>query len=504
MTAPSTVPDLELMASSLTLLRQRLVEHEGHFVDALARIRESDRPSALNLIHYLAVRQHDIRELQRTLHQHGLSSLGRMEAYVASTLDAVLKAVAGLSRRELPTFPSAPVTFDEGRRRLGRNTARLLGDPPPGREVRVMVTMPEESAHDYGLVRQLVAAGMNVARINGAKDSADMWTRMLEHLARAQRETGRVCRVQVDLEGPNPRTGPVTEKVRLEVGDRLRLVGDGRAAVPARREDDGSPGEPAVISCTLPAALSALKTGDRVSYDDGAFDGNVIAVEAGGVVVEVTRTAKARCKLKANKGLNFPDSDLGLPSVTADDEVVLDFAAANADIVALSFVRTPEDVHILGEALSRRRASHVGIVLKIETRRAFEQLPYLLLAGLAYPPVGVMVARGDMGVELGFERLAEAQEEILWMCEAAHVPVIWATQVLESLAKSGLPSRAEVTDAAMSGRAECVMLNKGDYIVDTVRFLDDVLRRMQDHQQKRLTMLRKLRIAGEPTSPLGD
>ena len=100
-------------------------------------------------------------------------------------------------------------------------------------------------------------------------------------------------------------------------------------------------------------------------------------------------------------------------------------------------------------------------MLKIETQAAFNRLPMLLLAAMRHPPVAVMVARGDLGVEVGFERLSEVQEEILWLCEAAHVPVIWATQVLESLAKGGMPSRAEVTDAAMGSRAECVMLNKG-------------------------------------------
>src|SRR6188768_3687599 len=110
----------------------------------------------------------------------------------------------------------------------------------------------------------------------------------------------------------------------------------------------------------------------------------------------------------------------------------------------------------------------MGIVLKIETARAFQNLPRLILTGMRSPPVGVMVARGDLGVELGFERLAEVQEEILWLCEAAHVPVIWATQVLEGLANHGQPSRAEVTDAAMGQRAECVMLNKGPEIVAAV------------------------------------
>jgi pyruvate kinase len=136
-----------------------------------------------------------------------------------------------------------------------------------------------------------------------------------------------------------------------------------------------------------------------------------------------------------------------------------------------------------------------AIVLKIETRLGFENLPDMLLTAMRSPSCGVMIARGDLAVECGFERLAEVQEEILWICEAAHVPVIWATQVLETLAQEGMPSRAEITDAAMGRRAECVMLNKGPYVVSAVRVLDDILRRMQAHQAKKRAKLRKLRLA---------
>jgi len=109
------------------------------------------------------------------------------------------------------------------------------------------------------------------------------------------------------------------------------------------------------------------------------------------------------------------------------------------------------------------------------------------------PAAGVMIARGDLAVECGFERMAEIQEEILWVCEAAHMPVVWATQVLETLAKTGLPSRAEITDAAMGERAECVMLNKGPHLRDAVSALDDILVRMQNHQVKKSSMLRRLK-----------
>jgi pyruvate kinase len=147
------------------------------------------------------------------------------------------------------------------------------------------------------------------------------------------------------------------------------------------------------------------------------------------------------------------------------------------------------------EELDRLQATETGIILKIENRLAVETLPRILLAAMARPVVAVMVARGDLGVEIGFERMAEIQEEILWICEAAHVPVIWATQALESLVKCGLPSRAEVTDAAMSGRAECMMLNKGPHISRALSFLCDVLGRMEAHQTKKSALMRKLSVA---------
>jgi pyruvate kinase len=191
----------------------------------------------------------------------------------------------------------------------------------------------------------------------------------------------------------------------------------------------------------------------------------------------------------------LPDTELHLAGLTPKDLVDLEFARSEADLVGLSFVRSPDDVSSLARELESQSGRRPGIVLKIETRQAFERLPRLLLTGMRAPPLGVMVARGDLAVEMGFERLAEVQEEILWLCEAAHVPVIWATQVLESLAKTGIPSRAEVTDAAMSVRAECVMLNKGPHIDRAVHFLDNVLLRMKDHHQKKRSMLRRLAVS---------
>jgi pyruvate kinase len=273
--------------------------------------------------------------------------------------------------------------------------------------------------------------------------------------------------------------------VPVAIGDLLRLARPG--TVP-----DGS--LPA-IGCSMEEALRAVRPGQRVLFDDGLVESVVESVDAECALLRITFADEGGAKLKEEKGINLPETELDLPAFSPEDERALAFAAAHADIVEMSFVRSAADVRELHRRLGALPAKELGVVLKIETRSAFTQLPGILLAGMARYPVGVMIARGDLAIETGYVRLAELQEEILWLCEAAHVPVVWATQVLDNLARTGRPSRAEVTDAAMAVRAECAMLNKGPYVVEAVRVLDDIIRRMEQHQYKKRSLYRKLSVA---------
>jgi pyruvate kinase len=289
---------------------------------------------------------------------------------------------------------------------------------------------------------------------------------------------------------------PLEGGVRLGVGDTLVVTRPTLLGAPARRDRRGSLVAPARIACTLPEVFSRVRSGERIWFDDGRIGGVIRRAGADGLEVEIVQAATKGTVLRRDKGINLPDSDLRLPALTDKDAEDLPFVVAHADLVGLSFVQREADVQEVRRRLRSLDAERVGIILKIETRGAFEHLAELALAALQHPSSGIMIARGDLAVECGYERLAEVQEEILWLCEAAHLPVIWATQVLENLAKTGQPSRAEITDAAMGERAECVMLNKGPHIVKAVQVLDDILRRMQFHQVKKTAMLRRLHVAG--------
>jgi pyruvate kinase len=299
----------------------------------------------------------------------------------------------------------------------------------------------------------------------------------------------------VDRDGRVGAVPPGESILSLTQGDLLILTRDLKRGRPATYDSAGHILTPAMIGCTIPEVFDDVRAGQSIWFDDGKIGGVVERVDRSRVQVRITQEHLKPVKLRADKGINLPESELRLAAMSAKDIEDLAFVAQHADVVELSFANRAEDVGSLQQRLARLGSRQPAIVVKIETRRGFENLPDMLLTAMRAPCCGVMIARGDLAVECGFERLAEVQEEILWICEAAHVPVIWATQVLETLAQTGLPSRAEITDAAMGRRAECVMLNKGPYVVAAVRVLHDILRRMQAHQAKKRSMLRELHLA---------
>jgi pyruvate kinase len=611
---------LQQLADQVRTLCAEMGDLESSLPADPSCLHEIHRPSARNLAHYLALRRHDIRELQSQLTLLGLSSLGRTESHVLSSFHAVYRVLHALLGTEnaLPLPTESAVEIGEGAKLLDRNTEALLGTCPASRKVRIMVTMSTEASHDYELVRDLLQSGMDCMRINCAHDSPDVWLGMIRNLQKAREETGRSCRIAMDVAGPKLRTGPiepgpavikcrprrdalgrVVAPVRLwltpalkgepappraaatvavlgrflaglQPGDLIRLrdargaqrslrvtsangksclcemrrtayfvprlrlrvrtksrrgrekrwktghigalpqleqtisLKEGETLVLTRSNEVGRPAvrdaagrviSPAQIGVTIPEFLEHAKAGEPIWFDDGKIGGVIRSVDGQAVRVEVTQARPEGEKLGVAKGINLPETRIDAPALTLEDRETLKFIIQYADLVGYSFVRTEADVRELLTSLATLGGESLGVVLKVETRKAFDNLPRLIFAAMGARAIGVMIARGDLAVECGYQRLAEIQEEILWVCEAAHVPVIWATQVLENLAKKGLPSRSEITDAAMGERAECVMLNKGPHAVKAVQVLDDILKRMQAHQEKKRSLLRRLTLA---------
>ncbi len=476
-------PQLRRVFDKLLAIRAEMLDRERTLGESPDR-----RKSRCNLLHYMVLRSHEMRPLQDILARQGLSSLGRCEAHAQASLDAVLHVLARLMGRALALTPSSGApSFDEGQALLDAHARALFGPAPPTRAVRIMVTLASEAQEDITFARELIGQGANAVRINCAHDGPQAWAKMVENVRRAARESGRRCTIHFDLCGPKLRTG-ATLPVALRPGDRLVLT---RSPLPLPLPDDPLPRVP----CTLPAALERVRAGEHVWFDDGKLGGVVENVSVEGVGVRITYARKGGRKLLADRSINFPESAIDIKGFTDKDREDLDFVAHHADSVALSFAQRVADVRAVQQRLAELGAPRMGLLLKIETRRGFEALPRLLLEPAGEHPLGVMLARGDLALEVGYERLAEVQEEVVWLCEAAHVPVIWATQVLESLSKSGMPTRAEITDAALSQRAECVMLNKGEHVLETVRILDGILKRMEAHQRKKSPTLRPLHVS---------
>jgi pyruvate kinase len=492
MPVPTLLADKAHAALDEVLALRAAVAREGRaaYGPWRARIeRAGFVSSALNLAEYLAVRHRDLRLLQRRLMPLGVSSLGRLEGRVLASLDAVAVALAALAGTgQAAPRPPTERQFFRGEARLQANAAEVLGPPSPGRSGRILVTLPSEAADDPNLIADLVRRGAEIVRINCAHDEPKQWARMVEHARAARTVTGAPPRVLMDIAGPKVRTGRVVtppDRNRVFAGDTILL---------AREVQPPLPETPFQMTCTTPEVLDRLAPGAAVSIDDGALHGIVVMAAPGGFLVRIARGKLGGVKLRPEKGLNFPNIDLGLDPLTDKDRDDLDFIVGHADLIGHSFVQTAGHVEALQAELARRTPDwrKLPLVGKIETPLAVRNLPEIIVAAAGRQPFAVMIARGDLAVEMGFERVAELQEEIMWVCEAAHVPVIWATQVLEDLVKEGLPSRGEMTDAAMAARAECVMLNKGPNVGGAVEVLDRLLRRMAGHQVKKTPTLRAL------------
>ena len=612
-------PSSDEVASALVALEAELRTLEVGMATEIAAVPPEQRESARNLVHYVALRQRDLRTLQKQLAQHGLSSLGRAESCVmGSLLQASIRAHESLALRDgscaelerLALAHKEALSWTAAESYLRQHTVDVFGPRPSDRHIYVMVTAPSAEEADSAWMARLLEAGMNVLRINCAHETEAEWQRMVDALARAIERTGKSCRVVMDLAGPKIRTGTIEsarraanwkperddlgvmtdarvvirrasaracpepaallladaafdrlrvadelrfrdvrdkrrtlviesigvdtlcassqehtrlrgsavaevrrgkkhrDDVVLEVneeadsaidvrtGDTLLLTARTVAGAAPQRAADGQVERPGIIACTLPEALEHLHVGQRVLFDDGKIQAVVEGIDGNGDFrLRVARTHKQTTKLRGAKGINLPDSRMTVPGLTEEDKRALAFVVKHAHAVSLSFVRSAVDVRALHLELTKLGREDIAVILKIETRAGFENLPSLLLEGLRQPPLAVMIARGDLAVEVGFERLAELQEEILWLCEAAHVPAIWATQVLDTLARTGIPSRAEVTDASASVAAECVMLNKGPYIHEAVDALCSILRRMEQHRYKKRSLFRKLAVS---------
>ncbi len=302
-------------------------------------------------------------------------------------------------------------------------------------------------------------------------------------------ETG----MTVEANGSIAQIGELPEKehfILLNEGDHLILHEDKRPGQPAVMDENLQVIQPAHVSCSLPELFPLVKKGDPIFFDDGKIQGQVLENKGEEIVIKICRAKRNGSKLRADKGINLPASNINIHGLTEKDKEDLPFIVEHADVVNFSFVNTPEDVAELHDELIKLEAADkMGVILKIETYKGFRNLPKILLEAMKMNCVGVMIARGDLAVEVGWEDMGWVQREILAICSAAHIPVVWATQVLEGLAKKGLPSRSEITDATQSLKAECVMLNKGAYIVDAIILLDTILAKLEKYQSKGHPML---------------
>lgn len=311
-------------------------------------------------------------------------------------------------------------------------------------------------------IRELIEAGVDVVRLNFSHGTPDAHAKVYEAVRDAERTVGKPVAIMQDLAGPKVRVGDLPGgKIQLREGERLTIAT--RKGARARQK----------ITTTYPRLARDVRKGDRILLDDGTLE---LVVEDTGNGAVGTRVVRGGI-LGEHKGMNLPGVSLRVPVITEKDLNDLEVGLGlGVDYVALSFVQRGRDVE-LGRGAIRRHGANVPIIAKLEKAEAIKSLDEILQAA-----DGVMVARGDLGVEVDPERVPVLQKTIIERANQAGVPVITATQMLESMVSSPRPTRAETSDVANAilDGTDAVMLSAetavGKYPLETVRLMDRIAR----------------------------
>ncbi len=333
------------------------------------------------------------------------------------------------------------------------------------RRTRIVCTIGPSSASPH-VLRAMVQAGMDVARLNFSHGDAESHRAAAEAVREAAEDVGRPVALLGDLQGPKIRTGPVEGTFeRLVRGRQVALVGGHRQA-------------PDQIEVSHVELVQALRPGDRVLLDDGRIELAVRAVDDGRAEASVIRGGL----LGGRKGISVPGRALPLPALTEKDLQDLKLAMElEVDYLALSFVRKPEDILTCQQLISGHNRS-VPVIAKLEKLEAIRNLGKILEVADA-----VMVARGDLGVELRLGELPAVQKDVIDQANRAGVPVITATEMLESMVTSNRPTRAEASDVANAiwDGTDAVMLSQetsvGAHPVEAVRAMARICQAAQKH-----------------------
>ena len=353
-----------------------------------------------------------------------------------------------------------------------------MQDLPDGarRATKIVATLGPASA-DPSTIEAMVSAGLDVARINFSHGDGGSWRTLVDGVRRAQQVSGKPIAILGDLQGPKIRIGALAEPLVLRAGDEVRLVAEADAA--------GGP-DTGALTVTYDRLAVDVRSGDRIFLRDGAIELEVEEVDGRALRAGVERGGT----LTSRAGVNLPGVGLRLPALTDKDREDMAFAAeAGIDYLALSFVRNSEDIRDARIALGIIGAE-IPLIAKIETAIALEHLEPILHAA-----EGVMVARGDLGVEVGAENVPIWQRRIIQEASRELEPVITATQMLESMVESSHPTRAEASDVANAvwEGADAVMLSAetavGRYPVESVAMMDRIARRAESADPGRASVV---------------
>ena len=432
-------------------------KHAQKYAPCIQNIDKAKEPAIQNLLAFLSYRDVEV-EFKKACQELNLP-------IKLSGSDRFLNELQGLKKLLGITLES-----QEPNSLLEQNVQSFFGIDRPATFPRLMVNLRQEAENDAAYLAKLIENGVHHFRLNCAFGGADFWNNSHRNLTQVAECLKQPANLLFDMAGPKIRVDKLfqnqeeTAEIYLSLEEDL-LIATSEATI------KNSPDQQKSIVCRFSGDFSNCRPNELLRFDDSRFEARITKVESDSILVSITKADVVQNKLLLGKGINFPQSDLGISGLTQKDREDL-ASVINLDCtLCFSFVQSAEDILDIEKEITKHRPADMPIVIKIETFKAIQNLPSILLAAMRFPRLCILIARGDLVSECGWKELPAIQFMIEEHARAAQLPIILATEILEGLNQNGQQTRPEMLDLHLAQRYDCILLNKGENIFETVGFV---------------------------------
>ncbi|MEA3443123.1 MAG: pyruvate kinase [Bacteroidota bacterium] len=450
--------ELLLVFQKINQQRQKYLQQHQNLI---LSVSDDKRESIENFVSYISYMDNKL-ECERIISKHDFPIVFSETENFHNSIGPLMR-MAGFSS-DLKKIPNL----------LSENVSGFFGKEFTGKP-QLMVNLRQEAEYNQDYLQKLLNNGVGFFRINCAFGKHKSWQAISENLKSASTHCGIQGKLLMDLAGPKIRIEKLFKdlssenSIRLQENEELIIANSPFSIADNHQEFKNYH----IIKSNFTGDFSSCRPGEIIRFDDSRIEAHIVGVEQDYLKIIIKKLIRPEENLLPGKGINFPESSLGISGLTEKDKIDLSGITNIADVLCFSFVQSAADIIEIEREILKHDRGNVPVVIKIETYLAIENIEEILLAAMRIKKVAILVARGDLVSECGWEALPAIQERIFKLAKAAHLPTILATEIMESFNQTGIHTRPDVIDLYHARNFDCLLINKGPNIFGTIDFVNE-------------------------------